>query len=369
MIAPQKTITLRESYQLYKKSKADKPRTVESYEGALDHWERCTENADIRSIDDLMLYEFQQSLIDDAGGDDTKKRSNRSRARATILRATTANKIVRHIAAILNRLGPKAYGNPDGLGKIDAVPYVRPLPEDPIDPRTAEENEVNEIYRACKSANWPRESVTGVLPMEWWRSLLVVIWNLGLRRNDFLALKFSEIDLKKRSLKRKSEKTRKRKPKPLHPVVVDHLQRIWPSSDNPREYVFGLSDSRRQLYQSWYGIQEEAGLSAPYFTFHQIRKTCGTALYEHAPGAAQAMLEHSTIATTERYYANCDPILKRAVEKLNQPSAFVEGGDEPDDGPATIPFPRGIDRTHCRFSNARRVFCAGCCCAQRLRGK
>jgi integrase len=276
--------------------------------------------------------------LDDGGGE--KPRSTRSLGKTDRLKPTTINKTLRHVLAILNRLGPRTYGNPDGLGKIDVVPYVKPLAEDPGEPRTATDQEINKIYRSCHAAYWPVRDQTGVSPREWWQTLLVVVWNLGLRRNDLLSLRFDEISLPKGQLIRKSEKTRKRKPKPLHPVVIEHLARIWPKPGELREFVFGVPDSRRQLYQWWYEIQRDAGIAEPYYTFHQIRKTCGTALYEHAPGAAQAMLEHSSISTTEKYYANSDPILKRAVEKLTQPAAFL-GGDDPDDRPATIPFRAG----------------------------
>ena len=73
MIAPQ-FITLRDAYRQYKFSKADKPRTVESYEGALNHWERVTDNPDFRTIDDLLLFGFQQSLLDDSSGENGWKR-------------------------------------------------------------------------------------------------------------------------------------------------------------------------------------------------------------------------------------------------------------------------------------------------------
>ena len=103
--------------------------------------------------------------------------------------------------------------------------------------------------------------------------------------------------------------------------------------------LFGVPDSRRQLYKWWYAIQKAAGINQPYYTFHEIRKTCGTAFYEQAPGAAQAMLEHSSIVTTMKYYANCDPILMRAVENLDQPAAFTSD-DGPDEPPDILPFPK-----------------------------
>lgn len=355
MIA-RENVPLRAAYAKYYRSKTDKPRTVEAYEGALDHWERLTADPDFRDIDEQTLFEFQQSLIDDAGpapdeqmlfGWESepaarRRRSKRSRARAPVLQPTTANKILRHVMAILNRLGPKAHGNPEGRGLIATVPYVRPLPEEPRDPRTASEEEIGRIYRAAEDAEWPHPLATGVPTADWWRALVVVLYNLGLRRNDFLSLQFAEIDFRGHSLRRKSEKTRKRKPKPLHSVVIDHLSRILPPPEKPRLCVFGLPESQRQLYKTWYQIQESAGLSEPYYTFHEIRKTCGTAYYEVNPAAAQSILEHSSIATTDKYYANCDPILQRAVDQLRQPAAF-SGGDDPDDPPGEmiLRFPAG----------------------------
>jgi len=60
---------------------------------------------------------------------------------------------------------------------------------------------------------------------------------------------------------------------------------------------------------------------------HALRRTAATALFEHNPGAARLLLGHqSDIITQEHYVGRQSEIVRRGMDAMPQPAAFV-GGD------------------------------------------
>jgi integrase len=84
----------------------------------------------------------------------------------------------------------------------------------------------------------------------------------------------------------------------------------------------------KSLYAAWHAIQEAAGINVdrsaeqgrkPYYGFHEIRKTCGTNLFGVSPAAAQQMLGHSSVETTQKSYANLNTLTEQALDQIPQP--------------------------------------------------
>lgn len=289
---------MRGAFEKYYKSPELKPRTIEAYENMLRHWEDLTDDPTFDEMDNITLHGFKAGYLEYNS-------------------PASFNKERRHFMAIINRMGPAMRKNPDGMGIIDRFIYIKPIREPRKIPRVATDMQVDAIYKACDIATWPRFQFGAP---EWWRALVVFLCNTGLRRNDFLKLRTSDVNLEDRYVLFDAEKTGKDQMLPLHSVVVKHFKRIW----SDRDKVFPKSIGYDHLYRQWYKIQSAAGIKPDdHLTFHQMRSTCGTNLFKRSPGAAQEMLGHSSIETTRRSYASLTDHLKQIASTAEQPSAFT----------------------------------------------
>lgn len=306
--------TLRESFEEHYFETSMKKRTLEAYENMLSHWETLTDNPSVCQISNTTLHKFKNAFLEGYS-------------------PSTFNKLRRHILAIMNRLGPPIKGNPEGLQILDGFVYVRKAKENEKLPRVATDEELNSIYKASSEATWPQFEFGAPA---WWRAVIVFLYNTGLRRNDFLSLETKEVKLSSGCIEFDAEKTGKDRRLPLHPSVIEHFQAIW----SDRKLVFPKPHGLKQLYQQWYSIQAAAEISEEnYLTFHQLRSTCGSNLFERSPGAAQEMLGHSSIETTRRSYANMSNNLVQMALTARQPEAFqgITTDDDPD--PDILRFP------------------------------
>lgn len=295
-----------------------KERTVEAYLNAFDHWEHFTgdpdnpeefpPDPDIHQITNLTLSKFKSRFL-------------RQYSPATF------NKVRAHLLAVLNRLGPKQKHNPAGLEILPDFVFVPRAKELEKPPRVASDAEIDAIYQAAANATWPKFEFG---PGAWWQALIVFLFNTGLRRNDFLALRTQDVDLENQCFEFRAEKTGKFRRLPLHASAVEHFRRIW----SDREFVFPKPSGKRSLYQHWHKIQDAAGIeTAKHFTFHQLRSTCGSRLFSVSPGAAQEMLGHSSINTTRKSYANLTEHLRDVTIQTPQPFTSGKPGPRPDDDP------------------------------------
>lgn len=333
VIAPQK-LTLRLAYENYLRPDHTKPRTIEAYQTTVNHWEcaklsvavgelRAVEyNPDLSQIDNVTLLDFKRHL-------------------SGKLSPNSVRKYLRHLAVVLHRIGPPDYRNPGGLALIDRVPYVQQPKEVRKKPRVIEDHELTALYQAAESATWPRCEVS---PPLWWQSLIVTLFNLGLRRLDFLSALQEEFDLERGFVLFDAEKTGKVSALPLHPVVVDHLAKIWepervlvwPWRFNQRTPE-SINKKKTSLYAQWHRLREAAGIER-VITPHDLRRTCGSDLFSVSPAAAAECLQHASIVTTQRSYANCSRETRDLMLAKEQPAIF--GGEPPSpDDPMILRFP------------------------------
>lgn len=339
--APSSQITLREAYETYHRSATHSPRTVEDCRTALTHWERLTTNPPVDHCTNLTVRQFREQLL-------AYVPPGRDRS----LAAATVRKYVREIRAIFATIGPEQYGNPDGLGLIGSIPCCS-LPKCDDPPTVVAGNtEICSIYEACDVATWPRrvldEPSMRMLEFDapaWWRTLLVYLYNIGSRRNEFLSLTCAQVDVARRRLYLNPEKHGDRNYKTIHPVLADHL---LPFLSPARDRLFACPKGQKMLYRTWHEIQAAAGIQVyrhaksrlkPYYGFHEIRKTCGTAWAALSEAAAQHMLGHKSINTTRRYYVNNQRVSERVADRFEQPAAFSAAGEPappPPAGPPTL---------------------------------
>lgn len=344
MIASQSLdrFTLRQAYDRYIKS-SHKPKTVETYSTLLNHWEAAPltvvlpdrsalhlridqQDPDLAMVDNVTLYDFKAYL-----SDHERLKSQNS-----------VRKYMKHLAVIFKRLGPADYHNKEGLGILPAIPYAKP-PKEIITPNvTIEPHEITTLYHAAATATWPDCEVPAPL---WWQSLIVTLYNLGLRRLDYLSARQREFDLRRCCVTFDAEKTGKYSTLPLHPVVVEHLEKVW---EPHRELVWPwrwnqdepdpIDRKKTSLYAQWHRLRRSAGITR-VITPHDLRRTCGSDLFAVSPAAASECLQHSSIVTTQRSYANCSPQTKALMLNRTQPMVFSESPQPPDD-PMILRFPK-----------------------------
>lgn len=274
--------------------------TVSMYRGALNHWERVTEDPPLASIGNETLADF------------------RDRCLAEGLRPPTVNKLWRAIRAVLRRVGPQQYRNPAGLGLIDRIPHLRQLPEPRAWPRIATLEELDLLYEACSSGTWPECEIPAA---GWWRAALVLFYNCGLRCRDLFELKTADVDLAGRRLRFVARKTGLAQLLPLNETAAGHLASIWAG----RVPLFPRAGSVRPLRSQWARLQKSAGI-APRLTFQDLRKTCGSAYFQ-VPGVggletSAYVLGHRLPGVTGQYYVNPSQRIIDAADQLAQPASF-----------------------------------------------
>ncbi len=319
------SMTLRDCFERFYRSDELLPRTIEAYQNTLKHWERITSNPPVAHIDNAVLRDFKVQFLAEGKS------------------PATFNKNRQHILSVLNLLGPPSHARErdrENLGLLTAVPYVRKARESEKRPVVYDDRHVDALYAGCAAATWPRYG--GEIAI-WWRTAIVLGFNVGARRNDWLSLQWSAIDLDRRELTLHQGKTRKVRVLPLHSTAVEHLRSLRSETASPLVFPTRpdaaapvvVERFKTSLYRTWRAIHRAGGLTDPadYRTFHQLRATCATNLWESNPGHAQQMLCHSSAETTRRHYAHTDPGLRRAVDAIQQPAAFVRGEDPGDPPP------------------------------------
>lgn len=288
-------------------------RTIVEYRTSLAKWAKLTRDPALVEcgVDDLAT--FKARLIELAG------------RRAAKLAAATANKHLRHVQAVIGKAGPPGPHNRDALGVITAMPWVRPLRAPVRSPRSLPLDVLGRIYSAADVATLP--IVDDVKPATWWRSLIACAYNLGFRRGAWLRLDVDCIDWAAALVRLPAEldKLDRDRVKPCNQVAIAHLLKVR----RDRGLLFPWPHAGISFDRTWHRLQAAAGLPrAEQFTFHDLKRTCGTQLAAIAsPWQVRYMLDHSQPDVTGLYV---DPLpeLRSVVERMPQPGAFLHQGPD-----------------------------------------
>ncbi len=219
-----------------------------------------------------------------------------------------------YLPVCLATAAPPDRRNREAAGIIAAAPYVKPPKAIYGEPKITTEERVTRCYVGCVCMTWPR--VKGFKPPAWWRALLVLVWNTGIRRRTVFSLRMEHIDWANKRLILPAEimKTGKKLILPVPQTVIDHLQAIR----TKRELVFEWPHSPEWFSKCLHNLQKEVGIPPTlHFGLHTLRRTLGTRLFKENPAAAQLMLGHATLEMTKRFYVNTEDVLigQRHVQK------------------------------------------------------
>ena len=268
---------------------------------------------------DPPVKEITSELIGHYRDARAKMRGMKAHLRAS---PNTVRTHLRIVQILLDKLGQPGRGNRDGLGLLDRVPWAPPPREVQKIPRTIEPELLSDCYVAAVGMEEPR--IPGVKPPAFWRALLTVAWNTGLRRGTLLTVRFDEVDWGSRRLTLPAERMKARRPMVVHlnAAAMAALRSIR----TDRELVFQPAEGFRRdsLTRLFHKLQDLAAIPRKnHFGLHDIRRTVATVLWEDSPQAAQFALGHQSMTTTQRHYIDGGPLLARALDALPQPKAFA----------------------------------------------
>ena len=287
--------------------------TIQHYERALRYWAAFTGDPPLEKITAATMAMFRDCL---------KQLRGHAKSAWVYSPATVHGMLVR-IQWILDKAGPPGRGNRDAAGILAVVPWIKPPKRfDHVGPPKIVSLELlTQLYDGLVAAELPR--LNGFRPSAWWRALIVLAYNTGLRRGSLFGLRMSDVDWQQQRLlvRRGNNKSKKLFAIHLNEPAMRHLSAIR----TDRELIFPWPHDPRYFDAVFRRLQTAAGiLRADQFGLHNLRKTLATALFEQgSPGAAQLALGHSAATTTERHYVAPSAIVSRALDALPQPAAFA----------------------------------------------
>jgi DNA-binding CsgD family transcriptional regulator len=295
--------------------------TVRSFRNVLRRWRLLTGDPPLKEITHSTLTHFRDCLA-----------KMRGQKRASRLSGQSIRRYFTCIECLLNKAGPAGYRNRDAAGLIPSAPWIKkPKPEaKPV--RIVTPDELSAVYTAAVAIDKPR--IPGFKPAAWWRALLAVVRNTGLRRRALLQMRMEHVNWTESRLDLPRELLKSGRAFSIHlnRTALEHLRKIR----TDRDLVFSWPHSEKTFYACWHKLQTEAGIPKKrHFGLHDLRKTLGTILWEDSPAAAQWALGHSSPEVTRRHYVDGMGLVARALDRMVQPEAFTVG--IPSDPSATVP--------------------------------
>ena len=194
-------------------------------------------------------------------------------------------------------------------GKVSRVPPIDLLPEDNVRQRFITEEEFQKIQAFLAPDIFP---------------VVVVAYHTAMRLGEILALRWKNVDLKRRLFLFETEKTRKRKQRAvaLHPEIIKLFQSV------PRGFgetpVFKLSIDR--VERNWKRACQKAKVKDA--RIHDFRRTRAT-IWHKEEGLPQDLIMSMTGHRTDSMFRRYQIVSTEYVEKLAQKwSDDDEKGDQ-----------------------------------------
>ena len=196
----------------------------------------------------------------------------------------------------------------DAISKMSTVPVPRKLP-------VVLNRE--EVARLIAAAGNPK-----------YRAALAVAYGAGLRIGEVVALKVSDVDSKRMTLRVEQGKGHKDRYALLSPVLLEHLRSWWRYADAQRRMLKGgwlfpgqnpaNHISVRQLSRVCQAAARDAGIEKRV-SMHTLRHSFATHLLEAKVDirVIQVLLGHTRLETTARYAQVATSVLREVVSPLD----------------------------------------------------
>ncbi|MFX0200813.1 MAG: tyrosine-type recombinase/integrase [Candidatus Hodarchaeota archaeon] len=179
-------------------------------------------------------------------------------------------------------------------GKLSRVPPIDLLPEDNVRQRFVSADEFQKIQALLSQ---------DVLPV------VVIGYHTAMRLGEILALKWKNIDLKRRLFLFETEKTGRQRAVALHPEIIKLLESI------PRGFgetpVFNLK--RDRVERIWRRACKKAGVKDAWI--HDLRRTRAT-IWHKEEGLPQDLIMHMTGHRTDSMFRRYQIVSTEYIERL-----------------------------------------------------
>lgn len=262
-------------------------KTVALYCGSLDRFaEYLGHEPTVDDLDDLVLAKFLRWRAENC----RRRHGTKPLSKASLAKDSA------HLRSVWNWCAKKRLKKSNG-DLLEFPDYKRPsVPR----PRPVAFT-VDELRRLMEAAKHRKGFVAGV-PAAWvWTTLLQACFETGGRIGEILALRWSEVDLERRTVTFLAD-TRKGSRETITRAISPQLaSRLAVKRQAPGELVWPWREDRRvqSAYASLRVLCRTAGV--PYKSFHAIRKA--TASYLKAAGiSAKTQLGHASEEMAERHY-------------------------------------------------------------------
>lgn len=310
---PAELITLRAWYErcvLPEIEHEQSRRSLQSDRCALNQWEKCTLNRDIRGVsrDDLIM--FRDALIDRG------------------CRPGAINAYWRELKAIFKDAVYRGLikRTPD-LNRRHTQRLIKEPPK--MQRETITLDELAALHRACRKATYPQHAQYPA-PLLWRRALLL-LWMYGPRPGDVFTLLWSAVRWSERLLRFEAHKTGKLQGMHLTPLVVEslrtiqgHSERIFPRFNARGCFLRKPGLWKPGIYTTWRTeILPDSGISTP-ITFKHFRESAVTFYNGQEPGLGGWIAGHHMPGVTAQHYDLPTLRIRECIERRPVPACFEE---------------------------------------------
>ena len=157
--------------------------------------------------------------------------------------------------------------------------------------------------------------------LPWLREIIIFALHSGMRQNEILSLKWTQVDLKRRTVTLLVTKNKEKRTIPLNKTLIDLLQSIG-KIRSISGYVFvsqvGTRIDASNLRRTFELAKKVAGIED--FRFHDLRHTFATRLVQAGVDlyVVKQLLGHKSITMTMRYAHHNPESLRSGVEILDK---------------------------------------------------
>lgn len=311
---PDETLTLRHYYSewvLPELSHAA-PRSLVEDSTALKHWEHYTHDPDIRGLTRQDLELLRDGMLQDEYA------------------AATINKTWRELKMMME------FAHDERV--ISVVPKIgyrmksMLLKEHPkIQRETISDFEVEQLWRSCQAATYPRDRVTPA-PKSW-RVALYLFWLYGARTWDVFSLEWKNVKFRDRLIQFEAMKTRKLQGLPLTDLGIRHLRsisnhshRVFPGFNSRGCFLKRTGKWKTGYYTTWRNEIFRTSEIETYIVLKNFRETMLTRFNGNAdePGLGNWIAGHYVPGVSAQCYDLPTKRIRKAIESVTVPACFEE---------------------------------------------
>jgi len=156
---------------------------------------------------------------------------------------------------------------------------------------------------------------------KWLQDIIVFAINTGMRQSEILDLKWSQVDMKRKTLTISEQKNRCVDTLPLNEKVMKLLQERQKMFSDSDGYVFPNTLNQRKenrvLLTAFYKVRNRAGIKN--FRFHDLRHTFATRLVQNGVDlySVQKLGRWKNVTMVQRYAHHYTESLRSAIEMID----------------------------------------------------